>query len=61
MWKRLDKAAISKKHSEYCKNNGITPPSQKNKKWFNDGKRNIRAETCPDGFVPGQVRKSHKE
>lgn len=61
MWKRLDKAAISKKHSEYCKNNGITPPSQKGKKWFNDGKCNIRAETCPEGFRPGQIRKNHEE
>lgn len=61
MWKSLDKAAISKKHSEYCRNNGITPPSQKGKKWFNDGKCNIRAETCPKGFRPGQIRKNHEE
>ena len=27
-------------------------------KWFNDGIKNIRATTCPIGFVPGVLRKS---
>lgn len=25
-------------------------------RWFNNGKINIRAYECPDGFVPGQLR-----
>ena len=26
-------------------------------RWFNNGKINIRAKECPEGFVPGQLRK----
>lgn len=26
-------------------------------RWFNNGKINIRAKECPDGFTPGQLRK----
>ena len=25
--------------------------------WFNNGKINIRAKECPDGFVPGRIKK----
>ena len=28
----------------------------KGKRWFNNGKINVRAKECPDGFVPGQLR-----
>jgi hypothetical protein len=27
-------------------------------KFFNDGTRNVRARECPEGFVPGMLRKS---
>ena len=27
------------------------------KTWFNNGEHNVLAETCPDGFVPGRVKK----
>ena len=26
-------------------------------RWFNNGKINIRAKECPEGFTPGQLRK----
>ena len=26
-------------------------------RWFNNGKINIRAKECPDGFVPGRIKK----
>ena len=25
--------------------------------WFNNGKINIRAKECPDGFIPGRIKK----
>ena len=29
----------------------------KGMRWFNNGKINIRAKECPDGFVPGRIKK----
>lgn len=31
---------------------------RKGQLWWNDGKRNVRARECPEGFVPGMLRKS---
>ena len=31
--------------------------TKKDMRWFNNGKINIRAKECPDGFTPGQLRK----
>ena len=31
--------------------------TKKGMRWFNNGKINIRAKECPDGFTPGQLRK----
>ena len=31
--------------------------TKKGMRWFNNGKENIRAKECPDGFTPGQLRK----
>ena len=28
----------------------------KGTRWYNDGKENIRAKECPEGFVPGMLR-----
>ena len=28
----------------------------KGRRWFNNGKTNIRAKECPEGFVPGRLR-----
>ena len=28
----------------------------KGTRWYNDGKENIRAKECPEGFVPGRLR-----
>jgi hypothetical protein len=30
----------------------------KGMKFFNNGIINIRAKVCPDGFIPGMLRKS---
>lgn len=44
------------KISQYNKTHGIKPPSQKGKHWYTNGIINKLCTTCPDGFVPGQVR-----
>ena len=31
--------------------------AKKDMRWFNNGKTNIRAKECPDGFTPGRLRK----
>ena len=31
--------------------------AKKGMRWFNNGKINIRAKECPDGFTPGRLRK----
>ena len=31
--------------------------SKKGTRWFNNGKINIRVKECPEGFVPGQLRR----
>ena len=41
-----------KKIAEAHKGNTNT----RGKRWFNNGKENIRAKECPDGFVPGMLR-----
>lgn len=51
---------IRKKLSESKKgsNNPMYGKSaNKNTKWYNDGKVNIRATECPDGFTPGMLPK----
>ena len=30
----------------------------KGTRWYNNGKINIRAKECPDGFVPGRIKKA---
>ena len=31
--------------------------TKKGMRWFNNGKINIRAKECPEGFTPGRLRK----
>ena len=31
--------------------------TKKDMRWFNNGKINIRAKECPEGFTPGELRK----
>ena len=31
--------------------------AKKDMRWFNNGKTNIRAKECPEGFVPGRIKK----
>ena len=45
-------AETRKKLSEASKGNTNT----KGKHWYNNGKINIMAKECPDGFVPGRLR-----
>ena len=44
---------VKKKLSEASKGNTNT----KGKHWYNNGKINIMAKECPDGFTPGHLRK----
>ena len=47
-----------KKHpkvSEYNRAHGVKPPSQKGKKWYNNGAISIMSNSCPEGFVPGRI------
>ena len=48
-----------KTHSEeFRKKIGeITKVKMKGMRFFNNGKINIRAKQCPDGFVPGRIKK----
>ena len=54
-----DNSFYGKHHSEEVKNR----IGEKNKvrmkgmRFFNNGKINIRAKECPDGFVPGRIKK----
>lgn len=32
-------------------------PTNKGRKWFNNGTTNVLAFSCPEGFVPGMTRK----
>lgn len=74
---KISKSLKGKKHSEEFKknvSNGILNSSKhlaaveksaakhKGKKFFNNGEVCILAETCPDGFVPGMIKRqgSHK-
>ena len=43
-----------KHHSEETKKK--MREAHKGKHWFNNGKINIRAKECPEGFVPGWLR-----
>ena len=53
-----------KRHSEETKNKMAESHKGKNlgntavkgKRWFNNGKINIRAKECPPGFIPGMLK-----
>ena len=51
--KKLSEANKGKKLSEETRNKMST--ARKGMRWFNNGKTNIRAKECPDGFVPGRL------
>ena len=36
----------------------INKVKMKGMRFFNNGKINIRAKECPDGFVPGRIKKA---
>ena len=46
-----------RKMSESHKGKHIGNTATKGKRWFNNGKINIRAKERPDGFTPGRLRK----
>ena len=54
-----DNPFYGKTHSEeYKKRIGaINKVKMKGMRFFNNGKINIRAKECPDGFVPGRIKK----
>lgn len=72
---KISKSLKGKKHSENRKKNiseGIfnspkhfnavkkSAEAHKGKKFFNNGEKTVLAETCPDGFTPGLLRKNKK-
>lgn len=50
-----NKGKKNPKVSEYNKDHGVKPPSQKGKKWYNNGTISIMSNSCPEGFVPGRI------
>ena len=54
-----DNSFYGKHHSEeYKKRIGaINKVKMKGMRFFNNGKINIRAKECPDGFIPGRIKK----
>ena len=57
--KKLRDAHKGKKHTEETKNKiskvKIGNTATKDTHWYNNGKINIMAKECPDGFVPGRL------
>ena len=49
-----NKNHLGKKHTDETRNKMSIV--RKGMRWYNNGKINIRAKECPDGFVPGQLR-----
>lgn len=54
-WNKGKKGIKNPKASEYNKVHGIKPPSQKGKKWYNNGIISIMSNNCPEGFDPGRI------
>lgn len=46
-----------RKQSEIHRRLGTKPPSPKGKHWFNNGKVETYAFTCPEGFVKGRMKR----
>lgn len=59
--KKIGEAAKGNKHALGCKHSEETKKkigeAKKGMRFFNNGKINIRAKECPDGFVPGRIKK----
>ena len=53
-----DNSFYGKHHSEETRKklSEISKVRMKGMCWFNNGKINIRAKECPDGFVPGRIK-----
>ena len=55
-----DNPFYGKTHSEESKKRigAINKVKMKGMRFFNNGKINIRAKECPEGFVPGRIKKA---
>ena len=55
-----DNSFYGKHHSDELKKklSEINKVRMKGMRFFNNGKINIRAKECPDGFVPGRIKKA---
>ena len=58
--KKISESKKGKQHSaEACKKMSEAhkgkPSCIKGTNWYNNGVKNIRAKTCPEGFVPGRI------
>lgn len=52
--KKMSEAHKGEKRSEETRKK--IGAASKGTRWYNNGKINIRAKECPDGFVPGRVK-----
>lgn len=56
-WKgRHHTEEAKKKMAESHKGKNLGNTAVKGKRWFNNGKINIRAKECPPGFIPGMLK-----
>ena len=53
--KKMSEANKGKKRSEETRNK--IGEAKKDMRWFNNGKISKRAKECPEGFVPGRIKK----
>ena len=62
--KKLSEASKGNKHALGCKRSEETRKkmgaAKKGTRWFNNGEVNIRAKECPEGFVPGRLKRKFR-
>ena len=54
--KKMSEAWSYDKHFSYSTKKKLSE-AHKGERWYNNGKINIRAKECPDGFTPGMLKR----